>query len=175
MHKSPRYCRGFTLVELIISLTVLAIVTGLAIPSLQGMLLRNQANAALQSLSQAIHATRMLSIGHQRRALLCPSLDGRHCSGGTRWEQGWIVGIDRNHDGQPDATPLLIQAKLSGVLIRSSRGRTRIVYHPDGSAPGSNLSLRVCPTVRASATVDALIVSNAGRVRVTQVKATRCP
>jgi len=174
MHALARPARGFTLIEQIITLAIMLILVGMAVPAMRGLLRREHTRTALQSLVEAVRTTRMLSIERQRRALLCPSRDGRHCSGDGAWEHGWLVALDSNHDGQPDSAPRITRAAPGGVRIRASRGRSRIYYHPDGSAPGSNLTLRVCPLGHVPARVDAVVVSNAGRVRVTRVDAAPC-
>jgi type IV fimbrial biogenesis protein FimT len=175
MRALPHHARGVTLVEMIISVAIAAILSGLAVPAMHGVLRRQRVNTSFRSLVESIHATRMLSIERQRRALLCPSRDGRHCSGDSGWEHGWLVALDSNHDGQPDAQPQIVHAAQHGVHIQASRGRSRIYYHPDGSAPGSNLTLRVCPVTDIPARVDAVVISNVGRVRITRVDATPCP
>jgi len=174
MRALARTPRGFTLIEQIVTLAISAILLGLAIPAMRGLLRRQHARTALQSLVQAVRTARMLSIERQRRSLLCPSVDGRHCSGDGAWEHGWLVALDSNHDGQPDTAPRITHPAPGGVRILASRGRSRIYYHPDGSAPGSNLTLRVCPLEHIPARVDALVVSNAGRIRVMLADAAPC-
>ena len=46
----------------------------------------------------------------------------------------------------------------------SSRGRTRIAFHPNGGAGGSNVSFTICAT--RARTGKAVVVSNSGRVRI---------
>jgi type IV fimbrial biogenesis protein FimT len=56
------------------------------------------------------------------------------------------------------------QALPEGVAILSTAGRTRINYQPDGSSPGTNITLTVCDS-RGADRATALIINNAGRVR----------
>lgn len=174
MYIQTRTARGFTLIEQIIALAVAGILTCLAIPSMQALLRHQRARTATRALSGALHATRMLSIERQRRTLVCPSRDGRTCSGDGAWDEGWLIGIDRDDDGQPDATPLVAHPPLDGVRVRASRGRSHVYFHPNGSAPGSNLTLRVCPEDHLPDKVAAVVVSNSGRIRMTRIDASRC-
>lgn len=174
MHAHGRAAPGFTLVEQIVAVAIAAILTGIAIPSMRGLLRRNRSLAATRAVTGALRATRMLSIERQRRTLLCPSRDGRRCSGDAAWDQGWLIGIDRNGDGQPDGTPLIAHPALRGVRIFASRGRSRVHYHPDGSAPGSNLTLRICPRDDIPDKVAAVVVSNSGRIRLERADAAPC-
>jgi type IV fimbrial biogenesis protein FimT len=175
MYIQVRAGHGFTLIEQIITLAIAGILTGLAIPSMHAMLRHHRTGTATQALSSALHATRMLSIERQRRTVLCPTRDGHTCSGDGDWEEGWLIGIDRNHDGQPDTAPLSTHPPLDGVRIRASRGRSRVYYHPNGSAPGSNLTMRICPTGERPDKVPAVVVSNSGRIRLERTDASHCP
>ncbi len=174
MYIPARAEHGFTLIEQIIVLAIGAILASLAIPSMHAMLRHHRAGTATQAVSSALRATRMLSIERQRRMLLCPSRDGHKCSGDDAWDEGWLIGIDYDDDGQPDATPLVTHPPLDGVHVRASRGRYRVYYHPNGSAPGSNLTLRICPEHDRPDKVTAVVVSNSGRIRLEQVDASRC-
>ena len=174
MHAVVRNARGFTLIEQILTVAIAVILVGMAVPSMRGLLRRERARTALQSLVESIHAARMLSIEHQRRALLCPSRDSRRCSGDGAWDRGWLVALDGNRDGQPDGVPRFTRPAVGEVRIVASRGRSRIYFHPDGRAPGSNLTLRVCPLGQSPARVDAVVLSNVGRVRVTRADAAPC-
>jgi type IV fimbrial biogenesis protein FimT len=174
MYIQARTAHGFTLIEQIIALAIAGILTCLAIPSMQALLRHHRARTATRSLSGALHATRMLSIERQRRTLFCPSHDGRTCSGDGSWDEGWLIGIDRDDDGQPDATPLVAHPPLDGVRVRASRGRSHVYFHPNGSAPGSNLTLAVCPRRGHPDRISAVVVSNAGRIRLERLDAARC-
>jgi type IV fimbrial biogenesis protein FimT len=174
MRAHGRVAHGFTLIEQILVLALTAILTGLAIPAMHGLLRRNRTYTATQAVNGALRATRMLAIERQRRSVLCPSRDGRHCSGQGDWQAGWLVGVDADGDGQPDGTPILAHPPLQGVHIRASRGRSRVYYHPNGSAPGSNLTLRICPAGDLPDKVSAVVVSNSGRIRLERINASHC-
>ncbi|KGI78747.1 hypothetical protein LF63_0104315 [Oleiagrimonas soli] len=156
------------------ALAIAAVLIGAAVPSMSGLLQRNQARIAADALTRALHATRLLAIERDRHALFCASDDGRRCSGSHAWQHGWLIALDQDGDGQPDGTPLRVQPALHGLRIVGSRHRTRIRFHADGSAPGSNLTLRICPDKGSATSVTAIVVSNAGRIRVQRSPATRC-
>jgi type IV fimbrial biogenesis protein FimT len=170
-----RTMRGFTLIELILSLAVAAVLLGMAIPALHGTLRRSRSRTTANALANALRTTRMLAISHNQRALLCPSHDGRHCSGDALWRNGWIVGVDRMRDGQPDDTPAMTWPALPASLrVVGSRGRRRVYFQPNGRSPGSNLSLLVCPVHPQDSRILRVVVSNVGRVRIDRVAASRC-
>ena len=156
---------GFSLIEQIMVLTIIAVLTSIATPPLRRLLSRNELRVAQMDVISALQRTRQTAVMSGRRTLFCPSVNGSQCSGKIRWEGGWLVAHDSNGDDQPDGHPLHVGAGHRGKLvIQSSIGRYVVRFHPDGTASGSNITLLFCQPAHAS---DALtvVVSNAGRVR----------
>ncbi|HWU77700.1 MAG TPA: GspH/FimT family pseudopilin [Rhodanobacter sp.] len=167
---------GFSLIEQIMVLVIAALLTGIAVPSLQHLLGRNQLRVAQTDFIAALRHARGMAIASGRRTLFCPSPDGRHCSGGTRWDDGWLLAHDANGDHQPDGDPFYTGAAYSARLdITSSSGRHDVRFMPDGSASGSNVTLLFCES--GSDTALSVVVSNAGRIRgaaATPAQAANC-
>lgn len=85
--------RGFTLVELMITLVVLAIVIGLAAPSMLDLIRSNRIETASNELVSAFNYARVEAVKRGQRVSACPSTNGTSCSG-TAWQNGWIVFVD---------------------------------------------------------------------------------
>ena len=169
---------GTTLIELLMTTLVLAVLGTLAAPAFGSLLERGRVQAADQAFVVALHLARETAARSGARTLVCPSADGAHCSGDGRWEAGWVVAIDRDRDGQPDTTPMLrgdrdtTNGRPQGTTrlrLQSSSGRPRVVFQPDGSAGGSNVTLLICrPGGRSGR---GIVVSNSGRIRQTGLSA----
>jgi type IV fimbrial biogenesis protein FimT len=160
------------LVELLTAMLVLAMLGTLAAPAFASLLERGRVQAADQDFVAALHLARETAARSQARTLVCPSADGTHCIDDGRWEAGWIVAIDRDRDGQPDTTPLLrsdrdaAHGSTQGVLrlrMQSSAGRPHVVFQPDGSSGGSNVTFLICPIGGRGGR--GIVVSNSGRIR----------
>lgn len=157
---------GFTLVELVATVAVLAIVLAMALPSFRALRERQQALAAFHSLTVALAAARMAAIQRGRPVTVCPSADGRHCRDDLAWDEGWLVYADPQRQPQPadDAAILWVeQRKPGGIAVRSTLGRHRVRYQPTGLSGGNNLSLRLCS--RDGRHLGNVVVSLAGRAR----------
>ncbi|MCG8464347.1 MAG: GspH/FimT family pseudopilin [Xanthomonadales bacterium] len=93
---------GFTLLELIITLTAITVVVALALPSFQNSLNRNRLATKSNDIVTAINLARNEAITRSQIAGVCPSNDGIACANGA-WGQGWIVWTDDNGNNAFDA------------------------------------------------------------------------
>ena len=156
---------AFTLIELLFTLAVAAILSMIAAPSLQRVLVHNRVIQTNNQLIRALNFARSQAVTHGVATILCPSDDGSRCAPGQDWQGGWLVAMDADHDFQPDSAPQRVFAGFpEGIRVHSSRGRLHVRYRPDGSSPGSNLSLIVCQASEPD-TARSVVVSNAGRIR----------
>lgn len=92
MTQMPEKTRGFTLVELMVTLAVLAILTMVAVPSFRDTIRRNRVGTASNALLADFNYARAEAINRGQLVSLCPSSDGSSCTAnGTAWESGWLV------------------------------------------------------------------------------------
>jgi type IV fimbrial biogenesis protein FimT len=173
MHGSERgRVRGFTLVEQLMAVAVLAILAGIASPSLASLVRRGRMQSAQMDFMEALGYARSEAVLRRTRMVFCPTRDRLHCSAESRWEGGWLVGVDRDRNNQPDGTPLRIGEGHPQLLIQSSDARRHVAFLPDGSAAGSNLTLLFCSADHAQEPLG-VVVSNSGRIRGSRPSATQ--
>ena len=173
----PHQVRGTTLIEQIMVLAIMAILTSIAVPPLRRLLSRDRLQIAQTDFMAALQNARATAATSGMRTLLCPSRDGTSCSDEGRWDGGWLMGYDNDHDDQPDDGPLHVSNGYHArLIIHSSSGRHLVRFRPDGSARGSNLTVVFCERTHAARTL-AVVVSNSGRIRGapgTAKQQTRC-
>ncbi|MGD9583648.1 MAG: GspH/FimT family pseudopilin [Lysobacterales bacterium] len=164
--KQPSFLssHGFTLIELMVAVAVVAILSLIALPSFSGAFGRTDQHAILQALSASFLNARTASMADNENAILCPSSDGIRCSGEFAWQIGWIVGID--HDGNGDLGPgdsILErrEAFAEPIHMLTSSGRRRLKFQPFGSNAGSNATFTLCS--RRGKAARAYALSNFGR------------
>ena len=90
---------GFTLLELLITLAIVAILLTVGVPSLRSMMQGNQLVASTNELLSALHVARSEAIKSNSRVTICESSNGTSCTTTGDWKDGWIVFIDA--DGLP--------------------------------------------------------------------------
>ena len=90
---SRRAQSGFTLVELMVVIAVLAILATIAIPGFQGIVAQNRATSAANELQATLQFARSTAIAQSLPVTVCPAdFDPPECSAPTtNWAGGWIV------------------------------------------------------------------------------------
>ncbi len=157
---------GFTLLELMIVLTLSAILLILGVPALQGFGANQRMSAAINALHTHLAFARHQAIRFNTDVVVCPGTLDSGCTGHLDWGQGWLVFSDLNGDmSWQNLEPVHRQEPgLEQMVIHSPASRRAIRFYPNGSAPGSNGSITFCDH-RGPAKARKLVISNLGRVR----------
>jgi len=156
--------RGFTLIELMASVSVLAVLSVVGVPSFTQLMARQRIDAAMQRLETDLALARNTAISRRQPVIVCPRGEDGTCAPGLDWSGGWLVALEHpQHSGIAGET-LWVQAALagSGNPMQVSTTRPLLRYRHDGASSGSNLSIRLC--LRGTL-VAQHIVSNTGRAR----------
>ena len=162
--------QGFTLVELMVVLGVAAILTTVALPGMQNLVLDNRRVAAVNELVASMQLARSESITRNARVTTCPSTDGVDCAA-TTWDSGWLVFVDDDADRRVDAgeTVLRTVSAHDGMQIASAEFDSFFVYRPNGrimvnDTSENNGQFTVCDR-RGATAARVLIVDMSGRPR----------
>lgn len=143
---------GFTLVELMITVAVLAVMLTIGFPSFQSVLRSNRIATATNEMIASMSLARSEAIKNTHGAGVCASTAGADCDGAS-WGDGWLVWDDTNGDGVLDDGETVLRftagnPKVSGdatdlIIAYDARGRRRaaadqvVMLRPDecGSQP----------------------------------------
>ena len=158
--------RGFTLIEALVVLVVAALLLGLAVPALS-----NASEAVHNGSAQAALGGSILgAVSHSAvtgtEVVLCPG-DAGGCRPSIDWSRGWVAFADIDGDRQRDPADTLlkrVEALGGDVHLRSTPGRTRLVFQPNGGNAGSNVTFTLCDGRGAEKAVT-LVLANNGRLR----------
>lgn len=163
--------KGMTLVELMVALAVFAILAAVALPSFQTIQSASRANARIGEIASAIQLARNYAVSYGVRVSVCP-LTNNCCS--NDWRAGFSVFTDTGSTACLDGNDELI-AKFPAIagtdILKFSRSSLRFL--PDGLASGYNGTFRYCPDTADNSNSKALVISNAGRIRLSK-DATNC-
>ena len=90
---STRIERGFTLIELMMVLVIIAVLLGVAGPAFQESLRRSRLQSSLNDTVSMLSFARSEAVSRNGPVAACASTDGASCSG-SAWESGWLVFVD---------------------------------------------------------------------------------
>lgn len=167
---------GLTLIELLVTIVILAILLSIAVPNfitfVQNSRLVGQTNDLVTSLNYA----RSEAIKRGVRVSVCSRLDNTTCSGAAifNWNTGWLVFVNPNNNAVADAGETVLQVRQpleNGNTLRTA-GIQRVTYQNSGFS-GNADTFRLCDS-RGTASGRAIVVSLQGRVS-TSTGTTACP
>ena len=155
--------RGFTLLELMVTLAVAAVLAALAAPSFQSAIATSRLKAQANDIVGAIAMARSEAIRRGTRVTICKSGNQTSCATTGNWEQGWISFIDTTRDATAtaatvDAGETVIAVgqvtNTSNVIKGSTDLANYVSFASDGRAKtmagaAQSGTLRVCSTSSA--------------------------
>jgi len=170
---------GFTMIELIVTIVILAIVAAYAVPSFQQTVLNNRLTAQINEVSSLIAYARSEASKLDSGVItVCSSTDSASCSGNAAWETGWIVFRDMDGDRTVDAGDdqiLKVGGALSGGntfrivdLTSDSGGYVQFASNgfPIPSATGNAAGTFVVCDDRGASEARAVVVNISGQTRL---------
>jgi type IV fimbrial biogenesis protein FimT len=128
--------RGFTLMELMVAVTVLAILLGLAVPTFRETIQMNRIVAQNNDFISTLNFARSEAIKRSDTVAVCPSTDGLTCAGAVAdWSTGWISFTDLNGDGDKNGADIVLQAApatTDNIVITTPAALGFIRYNGSG-------------------------------------------
>lgn len=140
-------CPGITLLELLITVSIAAILLSWAAPGFIELYHRNMLVARTNALLADLVATRSEAIKRNLPVVICRSADGVRCRRGggrvTDWSSGWIVFPDRDgdRDRDPDEPLLRVATDRAPRVSVVFNQWWRITFKPSGRAGTGSFTL----------------------------------
>ena len=188
-----KLARGFTLIELVVAISVLGILTVIALPSYRTLSQNSRRASSSNDFVVALSYARAQAMEQHVTVSVCRSSNATTASptcdsgaAGTGWESGWIVFTDATGNGIYDSASdtLLRQhgplytgtAANPSITLRGNSGATGtkdvIVFSRYGSSNNGG-ALAICDSRGWGTNSRVLLVSTGGRVQaVDQAKQT---
>lgn len=159
--------QGFTLIELMVSLSVASIILTIAVPGFQTIVQNNRMTTDLNRLVTDLNLTRIEAIKRGDDVTMCQrNSAGTECNDASAWEQGWIIFSDPNRNGVVDAGEVIIRVaqKLDANITLTYR-KNRVTFTAQGFAYGFAGSFVMSDT-RGAGYSKKRVISNTGRIRI---------
>lgn len=170
--------RGFTLIELMITVVIVSVLAAMAVPNLRNMIARYQTSTVSDEMAILIATARMEAIRRGGNVVLQKKPAGANtCATNQEWSCGVTLWADDDRDGTQDANETVIRdlSVPAGVNLRNMSGTSpdRLTFNRWGLANGIGaLNFRVTRT--GISTADRTVcVTTGGRVRI--IEGLTCP
>ncbi len=141
---------GFTLAEMLVTVAVVGILSGLALPAFRTFVERNRSVVALNQLVGSLQGARHAAVSLRTTVTLCPSATDVDCGERDTWHLGTLIFADRNANGRREADEHVLRW-LPGfdtgarIYWRSFRNRSYLQIRPTGLTDWQNGNLLYCP------------------------------
>jgi prepilin-type N-terminal cleavage/methylation domain-containing protein len=140
-HRGQRGLRGFSLIEIMVAIGIVAIIAGVGVPSLSGILKNIKINAISSALVASLQQARGEAIKSNRGVLVCPSNSAAtDCAGSTDWGiNGWLLCYDSDADSICDPStdtlpnPIRVEGKVESAFAEVLGPPNPIRFTPSGS------------------------------------------
>ncbi len=165
---------GFTILELMIALSIGAILATIAVPSYQSMMVQSRLSTQSNEFLTALHYSRSEAVKRGMRVTLCKSSNGTDCTTGSNWQDGWIIYSDSGTAGKVDGSDQILRVfpGLKGSTMATGNNyKDWIAYLANGSSQGSisgglgNDTFTLC----SSAQGRSIVINKTGRPYVTKI------
>lgn len=168
----PHTKRGFSAIELLVSLAVISTLMINVYPSLCHFVAKERSTVLINTLAGALAFARAESIKKQKAIITCQSNNGRECGTSPDWHKGWIIFTDDNNNKERDEEETLLRvysATDNGTRAKFNRSTNNyyVRYQPTGRAYPNGTFLICNPVVGVG---KALILANTGRVRLSKTQ-----
>jgi type IV fimbrial biogenesis protein FimT len=100
--------RGFTIIELIIAMVLVAILTAVGIPAMRNFTLQQRIVTTSQELQLDMAYARSEAITRSDSVSVCTSTNTTSCTG-SAWTGGRIVFVDSNQNGAVNGTDVVLR------------------------------------------------------------------
>ncbi|WP_372778456.1 GspH/FimT family pseudopilin [Litorivivens sp.] len=139
--------RGFTLMEMLVTLAVVAIVASLAVPSFQNMIATQRVRSAANDLVASLNFARSEAVKRNATVTMTPAAGG--------WSDGWTVASGGNN--------LRVQDGFTGITLTGTPSATAFSFGGDGRRNGADVEVEITPPSGSGSSTQCVNLSATGK------------
>ena len=158
---------GFTIIELMIVVSVVGIFAAVAIPAFQSTIQNNRMTTSTNSLIGVFYFARSESVKLSSDVRVCKSNDGASCNDSLDWNDGWLAWNDSDADGSIDAGEAILKVSEGfddNMSVSASDDVKNSVNFSSRGMSSVSGSWTICD-VRGADYAKALVINPSGRVK----------
>jgi len=171
---------GFTFIELMIVMTMVAVMAAIALPNIGQFIANNRLKSQMYSMLESINIARSEAVKRKVKTVMCRTTNFTACGGtANTWTTGWIVYAKGDTaDAYNSATDTIIgigNAADSTVTVMSNgSGDAYLVYKPDGTLDETSQIIYAICDVRGESYGKQISIKLVGRAALTSNPITDC-
>jgi type IV fimbrial biogenesis protein FimT len=175
---------GFTFIELMIVMTMVAVMAAIALPNLGQFIANNRLKSQMYDMLESINIARSEAVKRKVKTVMCRSADPTATTpacGGTAntWTTGWIVYAKGDaNDAYNSATDTIIgignAADDTVNIMSNGSGNSYLVYKPDGSLNEAGTVVYAICDDRGESHGKQISIALVGRASITSNPITDC-
>lgn len=172
---------GFTLIELMVTISIAGILMAIAVPNFQTFMQNSRITTQANEFLTALNYARSEAVKRGVTVTVCPSSSPSTCAASTNWAQGWLVFVDADSNGVfatgTDISVRVWPALRAGSTLTAAT-LTRTTFNSSGFARAGansygNDTFRLCDS-RGMAFGRAITLTNSGRASIS-IGTSSCP
>lgn len=159
---------GYTLIELLITLSIMSILLSFALPGFASMLRTVQGDTVMNSVVNAYQLARSTAISERKPVIFCAKANARTC--GTDWTRGALVFVDPNNnriqdDGERAMADIASPPTGSHLSMKAALGKQYLRFMDNGMLENTAGSMVYCPPNGTARDARNIIFTRNGRLR----------
>jgi len=179
MHK---YSNGFTLVELMVVVAILALLAGIGAPNFASMIKDSRLSSANADFMAALQLAKSESVARVTPVSMCRASGGfTGCAASGNWTQGWIIFSDGDSNGAVNGGDQVLHAHeaLGNLTYRGNTVEVKdfITFNPSGSTSITSIAVLIACDDRGFASGKGILITITGRgsaMKATETGQTTC-
>jgi len=153
---------AFTLVELLTTLAITAIIAALAVPPLIGRLQKESSTSAAQKMFHILHFARMEAIKRNQNVIVCGTDNFKSCS--NNWSNGMMAYVDFNKDGTLNHQDIVLRVdKPKSHLMQIDSGNITAIQYAGSGRCLTRCTIRIRTQDKLQS---AIVIYDSGRARI---------
>lgn len=158
--------RGFTIIELLVTITISSIILSTAVPGLINLNENHRSSSSVAQLRTIFTSARNLALSNNKRITACP-ISNQACS--NDWKKPIAIFFDQNNNERIDEGDIHVltasnESSSGDWLVRNAETKS-IHFNERGHAFGSATTFLYCPHSGRNQHARQLIISFQGRIR----------